>query len=639
MFVKNLKRFYNSFHQDIKEKENTYSSFTETFYDAYLSGDNTLYQKNIEEKKHFDDEWIKTMESYFPSIDRIILNPKSGLKYEEEIVNVEKSKKVTSRSIRHLSSHTHFIKEIREDGSVIPSKVLSTYADSEYAIYENRFIMTLITRLHAFVQSRYEVIKNNVESFQKTHLNLDTNFKMDDTDIKLSIDFVATQDLDDEEINKHNLELLARVEKLRNMIVGYYNSPFMKQLEKAKPIVPPIKKTNLILKNADFRSAYTLWMFLDRYNTLAYDVDIAQTNLPLKTTYRRDLNRLVLLIYSTVAVHQKKILDEIDELDTQELTRKSTRILKTHPDDVIERPNAIRIEDNAMNEYYLQQNKKVLETKIKDFLSDGLSEDQSLKKAMQESIQITNALFESFFELDEEEDYFKRLVKDVDYEKELEAVREKVKVARIIRETKAVDFNHAIRLEKRLLKETETLNKKILKEEKTKTRQDVRVLTKEQMDKIALEVKFAKEAQETLGKNLEFVSEKKTEIADLSKKLSEKLRIEKNTLMKKRKDTIQKEKEKLKLKQKLALQKIKEKQEKQQQKLSEKLKLQEEKIKNDYVKKQQELRDSETKLLKKELDTVKNKGFQSSRMKALEDKPKDEIVVNIDKTDVTSSET
>ena len=47
------------------------SAFAKLFYDSYLSGDRVIYQKDIIETKVFDEEWIKTLESYFPSIDKI----------------------------------------------------------------------------------------------------------------------------------------------------------------------------------------------------------------------------------------------------------------------------------------------------------------------------------------------------------------------------------------------------------------------------------------------------------------------------------------------------------------------------------------------------------------------------------------
>ncbi len=86
------------------------SAFAKLFYDSYLSGDRVIYQKDIIETKVFDEEWIKTLESYFPSIDKIANTPKTGIRYEQEIVPVEKAKKINSESVRHLASHTHFVK-------------------------------------------------------------------------------------------------------------------------------------------------------------------------------------------------------------------------------------------------------------------------------------------------------------------------------------------------------------------------------------------------------------------------------------------------------------------------------------------------------------------------------------------------
>ena len=42
---------------------------------------------------------------------------------------------------------------------VIPKRILTTQAEIEYAIYENRFIKSLIDRLFDFVNRRYDLVK------------------------------------------------------------------------------------------------------------------------------------------------------------------------------------------------------------------------------------------------------------------------------------------------------------------------------------------------------------------------------------------------------------------------------------------------------------------------------------------------
>ena len=107
------------------EKQN---EFPELFYNALLSGESEVYQKNISETKSFHEDWIETIESFFPSLNRITKDPKSGLKYLQQVEAIEKAKKVNSDSIRHLAAHTHMIKEVK-DGNVIPSKILTTQAE------------------------------------------------------------------------------------------------------------------------------------------------------------------------------------------------------------------------------------------------------------------------------------------------------------------------------------------------------------------------------------------------------------------------------------------------------------------------------------------------------------------------------
>ncbi|MDD3106939.1 MAG: DUF2357 domain-containing protein, partial [Bacilli bacterium] len=346
-----LDKFYAEIIASIKDLE-TSAEFPEFFYNVLLAGKNSIYQKVIMETKHFDGEWITTLESYFPSLDRIIKNPKSALKYEEEIVAIERAKKTTGASIRHLASHTQYIKEIRDGDMVIPKKIMSTSAEQNFAIYENRFIKTLIERLASFVQNRYEVIKSNYESFQRNHINFKSNFAIEESNIDMDINLVIKRNLDDDKINAHNLDLLKRAEFLNNLVGGFRNSPFMQLMKDAKKVIPPIMKTNIILKNADFKNVYTLWLFLDRYTILGFDNEVAEKNLTISKRYLKNVYRLALMTYSTIVFNQQSRSEDYRKLDLVKYTKKGTRIAKTNVDDVVTNPDAIKMEDNAINQYY-----------------------------------------------------------------------------------------------------------------------------------------------------------------------------------------------------------------------------------------------------------------------------------------------
>ena len=55
--------------------------FPTYFYDLIGTGDSKFYQKNITETKFFDEDWVKTLEGFFPSIDKIIKNTKLSIRY------------------------------------------------------------------------------------------------------------------------------------------------------------------------------------------------------------------------------------------------------------------------------------------------------------------------------------------------------------------------------------------------------------------------------------------------------------------------------------------------------------------------------------------------------------------------------
>ena len=63
--------------------------FPKYYFGVSRAGDNKFYQKNITETKRFDETWIKTLEGFFPSIDKIIKNPKLTIRYEEEVVAID----------------------------------------------------------------------------------------------------------------------------------------------------------------------------------------------------------------------------------------------------------------------------------------------------------------------------------------------------------------------------------------------------------------------------------------------------------------------------------------------------------------------------------------------------------------------
>lgn len=481
--------------------------FAKVFYEAYLAGDRTLYQKDIIETKVFDEEWIRTLESYFPSIDKITNVPKTGIRYDRDIVPVEKARKINSESVRHLASHTQFVKEVR-DGDVIPKKILTSFAEQEYSIYENRFVKTLIDRLFIFVTNRYNIIKENVESFSKNHANINSNFKIKNADVSVNIDVVVKKEVNNQN-ERNNLNLLRRVEKLNHMVMAFKNSELYRNLVNAPKVNPPIMQTNIIMKNPDFKNCYTLWLFLDKYNKLAYDLIVNEKNKKIDKELEHTFDQVAMMAYLSAENNKSVRKTKLDSKDDEKLIKKNAKQLKNNPDDFVVNPSPIDIEDNTINEYYLNQYKSMFKKNLDEFKKNASGHEVALKQAIRMVNNISNALYQSYFEL-EESDMFTRLVKETDPKTEFEDAKKKATVAKIIREVKEVDYNNALKLEKKLHKDMSKSSGKIIKELVEKSNNEEIVEVKNQLDK---EIENYKKAKEKSTTTLVTLDGKKVKVA------------------------------------------------------------------------------------------------------------------------------
>ena len=515
-----LDLIYDNYIDLIKDVEN--DPFSTSFYKALKSGTNTVYQKNKSESKAFDETWIKTIESYFPSLDKITKNPKSSLKYDEEIVAIEKAKKVNSQSIRHLAAHTHFIKEVRNDGSVMPKKIMVQESEIDYCIYENRFIMTLIDRLYQFVRSRLEIIKENFDSFEIKHFNYQSQFQVNETNVDLTFDLKLKDELANPELTEYNKKLLKRVEHLDKLVASLKGSQFMQLMEGQKKVLPPIMKTQIILKNVDFRNAYMLWLFLDKYNLVAYDVTVKEKDLTFDKAYLKDVERLAFTSFLTVVSNQHKRKETYDEIELKDYRKKHMDVVTKLETDMTENPSGIVVEDTQLNQYFLEQNKKIFKKDLEERINTSSSYEVGLKRAIRDLIGITNGVYESYFELETETDVFRQLVKNDDPEVLLPELKNKLKIARIIRETKEVDYNNAIRLERQLLKEIEKNDQRLI--QTLSKRQEKSIIDLKEIERLKVEKQLSKENDKFLQEALKYTSNMKDTLQKEKQQLDDSLK-------------------------------------------------------------------------------------------------------------------
>ena len=239
--------------------------------DKFLKNINsTLYVKKNYDLKEYDYEWLDKLEDTIPYIDNILRNPRRFIVNEEEIVKVELSRKVTVESVIHLTQHTNLIQKIEDNGDVKPSKILNINKEESIDTYENRFIYTLINNLRMFFEDRVVFTSGPSYCVDKNVLKYEANSKVNGQDLKISLNINdVTKNIKEKSGGKAGLTYDERVSKIKKQIDSFMGSELHQTLSRlhVPPVRSPIRKTNVILKNPNFRKAEELWNYIQSFES------------------------------------------------------------------------------------------------------------------------------------------------------------------------------------------------------------------------------------------------------------------------------------------------------------------------------------------------------------------------------------
>lgn len=216
------------------------------------------------DKPKHESRWIEMMENTVEYLDNILRNPMRLIINEEEVVKIEKIKKVTVESIKHLSKNAGFIEDVDEEGNVQPGKLLNVFKEETFNTYENRFIYTLIQKMLFIIRKQKKLIMEDTSVVSKEYKKMDYVGNSYNGKNKVDIQILLTSASENTKISEEKQELIDRIKMLEKEVSSLTLSAIYQELEKARVslITPPLKKTNMILKNVNFQYAVKLWDFL-----------------------------------------------------------------------------------------------------------------------------------------------------------------------------------------------------------------------------------------------------------------------------------------------------------------------------------------------------------------------------------------
>ena len=330
-----------------------------TKFNSSIKSDYTITSNY--EKVEADFAWLDIMEDTIMYLDNILRNPNRFIINEEEIVKVEQARRITVDSIKHLAKHTSYIQEIEEDGDVKPSKILNINKDESYNTYENRLIYTLINNMKMFIDLKEKafVSSSSLKDDKRCEYNASTRIGVE----KINLNMVISSKLDynKEDGSRNGMGANQRIERLKLRVSDLCNTPVYVALAKehVAKVIPPIKKTNLILKNVNFQYAMKLWDFLQSFTN--DDTRIVKD----KKTLDSDLN-------------MKKMLDEsflLDYLIISNITHDYSELDEDSKAELVEDLT------NRMIDKIVEINSELPVEKIQEIIGDKISVIKNKKEA------------------------------------------------------------------------------------------------------------------------------------------------------------------------------------------------------------------------------------------------------------------
>ena len=261
-------------------------------YEALSHGQNSYLRFDRIESSAMDPSWIKRIEEVIPDLNDIVSNPKRTIQTLSEVVEVEKAKKTSRESVQHLASHTQYVKSIDDEGNVTPSKILNIYNDDFFAIYENKFIATLVRRLFLFVEKRYQYIITQATLRDVELLYFKNKTIIDGSEIEIETKIRYSKPALDSAEDKMK-DFLRRIEDVRKYLRFFAGSEFMRILHRERDVRNPILQTNIIRKNPKYRNCYHLWQFLNSYMESGVELKVEEKYSRLNEEELNEINKVL----------------------------------------------------------------------------------------------------------------------------------------------------------------------------------------------------------------------------------------------------------------------------------------------------------------------------------------------------------
>lgn len=320
-------------------------------FEMIQAGDNTLEQKNRVLHKVVDERWLTVVEEGIESIFNIVDKPRRFIATSEEVVPVALAKKITADSVRHLSQNTQFIAS-NEAGEIQPTRILNVTTEESYDLYENRFVYHLIQRLFAFVDKRTDIIFWSTGDETCNVMSMES--KIDDAyeEISYKVEMTIKNRQSYVENDTDNMDLFKRIDRVRRMSRTLRASSFCDIMNGCAKVRSPIQRTNLMMKDPDYRACYKLWQFIEGYDEVGYTIEEQDSALQFDEEYLLQMYINMITNYTVFKSLLESDPRKMSELATEKRKPVKPKFIKKIEEQIVEDRN---IEDVEIRKVFVEE--------------------------------------------------------------------------------------------------------------------------------------------------------------------------------------------------------------------------------------------------------------------------------------------
>lgn len=269
-----------------------------------------------------DEELLSTIEKQMPFVVNAITEERQFVRTDGDVVPIERVRSVSKDSIVDLSKHSNYLSHDPQTtgGKVIPDKLFVAKKENDYAVYENRFLYTLLTYLSDFLEMRLQQImeisgRYEAESIYDKHIA----FGQNTLDFSMTLKEIRAND----PLAQSRGESASAVTRLSDSLTEVrmlLSTPLMKEVSKSAKVKAPITKTNVMRFDTNFRESLVLFDYVTSYDKPGFTTKEERIHLCpfLHTKAEEDFASLLYLDSYVTYVYSTDLEKELARLEEEE---------------------------------------------------------------------------------------------------------------------------------------------------------------------------------------------------------------------------------------------------------------------------------------------------------------------------------